>query len=159
MNFRLDLRSLARRRAAVAAALAAVIVVAATAWAQTRPYSNAGKAGAKGYDVVAYFTDGKATKGQPQFTTEHAGVRYQFASAANRDAFKGDPAKYAPQYGGYCAWGVAKGGLYDVDPEKAWSVVDGKLYLNYDASVKQTWSQDIPGNISKADANWPKLAK
>jgi YHS domain-containing protein len=148
-------RSLARflRAAVVAfAMLSSVSVHAAT-------FNSAGRLGAKGYDVVAYFTDGKAAKGDPKFTYEHGGAKWQFVSAQNRDAFKADPAKYAPQYAGYCAWGVAKGGLYDVDPEKAWSVVDGKLYLNYSASVKQTWSQDIQGNITKADANWPKLRK
>jgi YHS domain-containing protein len=127
--------------------------------AHAQSFNNDRGIGAKGYDVVAYFTAGEAAKGSPQFTYEHDGVTWRFASAENRDMFKADPAKYAPQYGGYCAYGVAVGGLYDVQPDKAWSVVDGKLYLNKDAGVKQTWLKDVPGNISSADANWPKIRK
>jgi YHS domain-containing protein len=138
-------------------AIAGLFMFALVAQAQT--YNNAGGLGAKGYDVVAYFTDGKPTRGNPQFTHEYGGVKWQFASAQHRDAFKADPAKYAPQYAGYCAYGVSVGGLYDVQPDNAWTVVDGKLYLNKDASVKQLWSKDIPGNIQKADAAWPKLRK
>ncbi|HEX2112854.1 MAG TPA: YHS domain-containing (seleno)protein [Alphaproteobacteria bacterium] len=138
------------------AALAGVFMIAA---AQAQSFNNDRGLGAKGYDVVAYFTDGKAVMGSPQFTHEHGGVNWQFASAEHRDMFKADPSKYVPQYGGYCAYGIAVGGLYDVQPDKAWSVVDGKLYLNKDPSVKQTWLKDVPGNISKAEANWPKIRK
>jgi hypothetical protein len=141
----------------VALTAAAVLLLSSAAWAQS--FNHASGLGAKGYDVVAYFTDGKPTKGSPQFTHEHGGVKWQFASAEHRDMFKADPAKYTPQYGGYCAYGVAVGGLYDVQPDTSWSVVDGKLYLNKDPGVKQTWSKDIPANISKADRNWPSLKK
>ena len=78
------------------------------------------------------------------------------SSAANRDRFAADPEKYAPQYGGYCAWAVAQGYTAKIDPE-AWRIVDGKLYLNYSKDVQTQWSEDIPGNITKGDANWPKL--
>ena len=138
------------------AALAGVFMIAA---AQAQGFNNDRGLGAKGYDVVAYFTDGKPVKGDPQFMLEHGGVKWQFASAEHRDLFKADPAKYAPQYGGYCAYGVAVGGLYDVRPDDSWSVVDGKLYLNKDPGVKQTWLKDVPGNISKAETNWPKIRK
>jgi YHS domain-containing protein len=138
-------------------ALAVVTLVSASAWAQS--FNQSSGLGAKGYDVVAYFTDGKPAKGSPEFTHEYGGVTWQFASAQHRDLFKADPAKYVPQYGGYCAYGVSVGGLYDVQPDNAWTVVDGKLYLNKDASVKRTWSKDIPGHISKADATWPTLNK
>jgi hypothetical protein len=127
--------------------------------AQAQTFNSAGGLGAKGYDVVAYFTDGKATKGSPQFTHEHGGVTWRFASTEHRDLFKADPARYAPQYAGYCAYGVAVGGLYDVEPDTSWTVADGKLYLNKNPGVKQTWLKDIPGYVSKADAAWPKLKK
>jgi hypothetical protein len=148
---------MARVLRAATLALAGLFVLAFAVHAQS--FNNSGGLGAKGYDVVAYFTDGKAVKGIPQFTHEHGGVKWQFASAENREMFRADPAKYAPQYGGYCAYGMALGGLYDVQPDKAWSVVDGKLYLNKDAGVKQTWLKDVPGNIGSADANWPKIRK
>lgn len=109
-----------------------------------------------GYDPVAYFTDGKPLKGRADLTLEHQGATWRFASEANRDAFRADPARYAPQYGGYCAWAVAEGYTAKGDPT-AWRIVDGKLYLNYDASVQRTWEKNIPGNITRANANWPKL--
>jgi YHS domain-containing protein len=139
-------------------ALAGLSMMASAAQAQM--FNNAGGLGARGYDVVSYFTDGKAMKGSPQFTHEHGGVKWQFASAEHRDMFKADPAKYAPQYAGYCAYGVAAAGqLYDVEPDNAWTVADGKLYLNKNASVKQTWVKDIPGYVAKADAIWPTIKK
>jgi len=108
-----------------------------------------------GYDVVAYFTEGKPVEGSEDFTVEYNGALWQFASAENREAFAADPAHYAPQYGGYCAWAVSQGYTARTDPE-AWSIVDDKLYLNYRPSVQQQWSQDIPGNIAAGDANWPE---
>lgn len=111
-----------------------------------------------GYDPVAYFTEGKPVKGREDIALEHEGVRWRFASEANRDAFKAEPAKFAPQYGGYCAWAVSRGYTAKGDPN-AWSVVGGKLYLNYDLSVRRDWQKDIPGNITKGDANWPKVLK
>ena len=109
-----------------------------------------------GYDAVAYFTEGKPVEGSDAFTVEYNGATFQFASAANRDAFAADPARYAPQYGGYCAWAVAQGYTAKGDPDQ-WKVVDGKLYLNYNADVKARWEQDIPGNLRSGDANWPKV--
>ena len=111
---------------------------------------------AGGYDPVAYFTQGKPVKGSSSYSTKWNGVNWRFASAENLAAFKADPKRYAPQYGGYCAWAVSQGYTAKGDPRQ-WTVVDGKLYLNYDAGVKQTWKQDIPGNIAKANANWPQV--
>ena len=111
---------------------------------------------AEGYDVVAYFTDGKATKGDKKIIHEWNGAKWRFASAANRDAFAANPEKYAPQYGGYCAYAVSQGYTASIDP-KAFSVVDGKLYLNYSPSVKQTWETNIPGYISEAEKFWPTI--
>jgi YHS domain-containing protein len=115
--------------------------------------------GAKGYDVVSYFTLGKPTAGSDRYTAEYGGVKWQFANAENRDAFKADPAKYAPQYGGFCSWGVSVGKLFDVDPVNGWQIVDGKLYLNFNADINTTFGKDAAGFIRKANNNWPSLNK
>jgi YHS domain-containing protein len=109
-----------------------------------------------GYDPVAYFTDGKPVEGSSDYEYEWKGATWRFASAANLAAFKMDPEKYAPQYGGYCAWAVSQGYTASADPD-VWRIVDGKLYLNYSKDIQQKWEKDIPGNISKADTNWPKV--
>ena len=113
----------------------------------------------KGYDPVAYFTDGKSAKGDAAFAYDWNGATWRFASAAHRDAFKADPEKYAPQFGGYCAWAVSQNYTANSDPENAWKIVNGKLYLNYNREIQQKWAEDIPGNIAKADGNWPALVK
>ncbi|HXV25697.1 MAG TPA: YHS domain-containing (seleno)protein [Alphaproteobacteria bacterium] len=115
--------------------------------------------GAKGYDVVAYFTDGKAVQGKQDIEAVYGGVTWKFASEEHRDLFKADPAKYAPQYGGFCAWGVAQGKLFDVDPVNGWKIVDNKLYMNFNDQILATWNKDIPGNLAKSEANWPDLNK
>lgn len=107
-----------------------------------------------GYDPVAYFEEGKPVKGSKDITLKHEGATWRFASAENRSTFEANPAKYAPQYGGYCAWAVSKGYTAKGDPQ-AWTIHDGKLYLNYDKNVRATWEKNIPGNVAKADANWP----
>lgn len=109
---------------------------------------------AGGYDVVAYFAEGAPRPGRADITMAHAGVDWRFASEASRALFQADPDRYAPRYGGYCAYAVANGGTGEGDP-KHWSVVDGKLYLNASQRVKGKWERDIPGYIRKADANWP----
>ncbi|HXV29971.1 MAG TPA: YHS domain-containing (seleno)protein [Sinorhizobium sp.] len=110
-----------------------------------------------GFDVVAYFTEGGPIQGDAQFAVVHEDATYRFASQENLDAFKADPARYAPVYGGYCAYGVSVGAKFDGDP-RYWKIVDGKLYLNLDAGIQQAWLKDVPGAIKKADANWRKLA-
>jgi YHS domain-containing protein len=112
----------------------------------------------RGYDAVAYFTERKPIKGSKDYVVEWNGARWYFASAKNRDRFKAEPEKYAPQYGGYCAWAVTNGYTASTDPE-AWRIVDGKLYLNYSLGVQEQWSEDIPGNIAKANKNWPGVLK
>ncbi len=109
-----------------------------------------------GYDAVAYFTQGEPAKGSNDFQTEYKGVAWKFASQENLDLFKADPEKYAPQYGGYCAYAVAQGTTASADPLQ-WKIVDEKLYLNYNADIRKRWEQDIPGYIVKANSNWPKL--
>jgi YHS domain-containing protein len=112
----------------------------------------------KGYDVVAYFTDGRAVEGLAHLELAFAGSRYRFASAANRERFAQDPTRYLPQYGGFCAYAVSRGYTADIDP-LAWKVVDGRLFLNYDQRAQRKWEQDVPGNIKKGDANWPALSQ
>ena len=109
-----------------------------------------------GYDPVAYFVDGKPVRGLPEFEHSWNGARYRFATAANRDRFATSPESCVPQYGGFCAWAVSRGYTADIDPA-AWSIVDGKLYLNYSIRVQRAWEGDAAGNIRKADANWPAL--
>jgi YHS domain-containing protein len=109
-----------------------------------------------GYDPVAYFTEGKPVKGKTDITAEYDSATYRFATAANLAMFQSDPGKYAPQYGGYCAYGTALGKKFDGDPN-VWKVVDGKLYLNVNPKVSKLWGKDIPGFIEKADANWPQI--
>ncbi len=112
----------------------------------------------KGYDPVAYFTDAKPVKGESEFAFEWMGATWRFASAAHRDSFQAAPEKYAPQYGGFCAWAVSQDYTAGIDPA-AWKIVNGKLYLNYSLEVQKKWEGDVPGNIAKADVNWPKLLK
>jgi YHS domain-containing protein len=110
----------------------------------------------QGYDPVSYF-DGAPLKGTAEYAAEWQGATWHFASAANRDAFTAEPEKYAPRYGGWCAYGAAKGYAAETDPETAWTLHDGKLYLNWDAAVKRDWSEDIPGYLAQSEANWPDI--
>ncbi len=136
--------------------LAAVLAFAVPVLAQkSEVYSSWVGAAIRGYDPVAFFTEGKPVEGSRQFTHQWKGATWRFASAQNRDAFAVAPDKFAPQYGGYCAYGVANGYTVSTVPE-AWSVVGGKLYLNYSLGVRADWLKDVPGYIRKADGNWPK---
>ncbi len=117
---------------------------------------TSGGAAVGGYDPVAYFKQGKAVKGSSKHATKYKGATYRFASAENLKAFKASPARYAPQFGGYCAWAVSQGYTAHGDP-RAWSVVGGKLYLNYNSSVRSKWKRNASSNIKKGRANWPKV--
>lgn len=108
-----------------------------------------------GYDAVSYFL-GEGVEGSKDFATEYQGAEYRFANAENLATFEADPAQYAPQYGGYCAWAVAQGQLAPGDPEFA-AVHDGKLYLNFNADVQQTWNGDRDGFIEAAEQQWPSV--
>jgi YHS domain-containing protein len=110
-----------------------------------------------GHDAVAYQTENRPVKGSAAFSATHDGATYHFASAANRDAFLAEPARFAPAYGGFCAMGAALGKKLDIDPTQ-FKVVDGRLYLNVNADVFKRWAQDIPTNIGNADQNWPGIA-
>ena len=140
-------------------ALIAVAVSVATTTADApKPAINKGSdsVAIKGYDTVAYIVSGRAIVGSPKFEYSWSDATWRFASKANRDRFARDPKRYAPQFGGYCAWAISRGYTADVDPE-AFQVVDGRVYLIYSKSVQMRWEQDIPGNIAKAQANWPAV--
>jgi YHS domain-containing protein len=110
----------------------------------------------KGYDTVAYFTAGKALKGNESFTFQWHDMTWYFLTKENRDLFATSPEKYAPQYDGYCAWAMTEARKALTDPE-VWTIVNGKLYLNCSRTAYEKWSRDIPGNIKKADTNWLKF--
>lgn len=109
-----------------------------------------------GYDPVAYFTEGKPVKGSAAHTATEGGAVYHFASAKNRALFVAHPTKYVPKYGGYCAYGMARGYKAPVDPA-AFTIVKGHLYMNYSPSVQRTWRKDIDGYVARADGNWPSV--
>ncbi len=118
--------------------------------------ANAGDLAIGGYCPVCYIAAGKAIKGDEKFTAEHGGKTYRFVSAETRDKFKAAPAQFLPQYDGYCAYGVANGKKVKIDPTQ-FTVVDGKVYLNYNKSISNKFNKDPKGFIAKADALWPKL--
>jgi YHS domain-containing protein len=110
----------------------------------------------QGYDPVAFFTDNKPVKGKPELSARYHGALYFFASKEHRDTFKADPAKYEPSFGGYCAYGVSRGKLVEIDVE-AFQIVDGRLLLQYSKDVREKFNQDSKGNLMKADSNWTGL--
>jgi YHS domain-containing protein len=143
------------------AALAALIVqsdiVRAQATGKPTVFADfRSKLALDGHDPVAYFKTGKPAKGAVGNSVSWNGATWHFASPENKAEFEADPKRFAPQYGGYCAWAVAEGYTAKGDPNH-WRIVDGKLYLNYNASVQKTWEKDIPGRIAKGDKNWPTV--
>ena len=145
-----------RRTAVVVTVVAALAGGAGAALALDPVFSTYLGGAIRGYDPVAYFTEGRPVKGRKAHRAEWMDATWSFASEENRKRFEADPEKYAPRYGGYCAWAVSRGYTASIDPD-AWSIVDGALYLNYSLGVRAQWSQDATGNIAKGDANWPKL--
>jgi YHS domain-containing protein len=135
--------------------LLALIFVPLAFATESRVFAT-GDGAIRGYDPVAYFTVGEPTRGSDQFTASWQGATFKFASAANLELFEAEPAAYAPQYGGYCAYAVAKGATAGTVPD-AWTIVEGKLYLNYSLAVQQRWRKDVPGHIRAADRNWPAV--
>ena len=140
--------------AAIAAAFAAVPALAAT----SAPPISADSAGmgAKGYDPVAFFTEGQPVKGSATHQIEWNGAQWRFASAESLARFKAAPERYAPQFGGYCAWAVSQHYLAPGDP-RYWKIVDGKLYLNANARAKELWEADQAAAIARGHANWPAV--
>jgi len=113
--------------------------------------------GAKGYDVVSYFTDGKPTVGSANHEAVYGGVTWRFANPKHLAMFEANPQKYAPQYGGFCSWGVANGKLFDVDPVNGWTIVNGKLYLNFNGDLNKTFTKDSAKLIPSAETHWKTL--
>ena len=139
-------------------------VVAGVALALVALSSNAGEfnesngVAIKGYDPVAFFKDSNPVRGKDDLRFEYKGSNFVFANAENRAAFATAPEKYAPQYGGYCAFGTARGYKADIDPS-TFTVIDGRLYLNYNAQVQREWSADTGRFIRQADERWPTVTK
>ncbi len=111
----------------------------------------------RGHDPVAYFDRNRPLRGLPEHSVVFRGSTFRFVSRANRDAFAADPTRYAPRYGGFCAYGVAHGYKAETDPA-AFSIVDGRLYLNYNGEVRELWQADIPGAVAAGDRNWPTVS-
>jgi len=140
--------------------LISILVIMASlspAFSQQEVYSKS-EAAIQGYDPVAYFRDQKPVKGGKQFTYAWKGATWKFSSARNMNDFKSNPEAFAPQYGGYCAYGVAEGHKAPTSPD-AWTIVDGKLYLNYDKGVKALWNKDQNRFIKMANENWETVKK
>jgi len=134
--------------------------LALPAFAQTKTLLNLDKTGVaiQGYDPVAFFTDNRPVKGKPEFPARHNGALYYFTSKEHRELFKSDPAKYEPQFGGYCAYGVSKGKLVEIDVD-AFQILNGRLLLQYSKGVRDDFNKDAKGNLAKAEANWPGLVE
>ena len=152
------------KKIALAAVLALAAVSVGTAPASAAPHVNTTTGmtlegvplALRGYDPVAYFTEGRPVLGNPSIVSKHDGAVYQFTSEANRRKFESEPSRFAPQYGGFCAYGVSVGAKF-LKNHELFKVVDGKLYLNLNRDIQQTWKKDIAGNISKADGNWREI--
>lgn len=139
-------------------ALAALALLAPSVQADQPPVFSTEDGAIRGYDPVAYFVSGQPVKGSPLHTFDYNGATFHFASTENLSMFRADPQRYAPQYGGYCAFAVSKGATAPIDP-RAWSIVGDKLYLNYSLDVRAMWRTDIPGHIEAADGNWPGVLR
>ncbi len=124
--------------------------------AQQSPVYETKKGAINGYDVVAYFTEGRAVEGKPELVYRYENADWHFSSNETLAAFKADPAKYLPQYGGYCAFGCSRGYKAPTEAD-AFTIVAGKLYLNYNKEVRTEWNKDRDALIKKADANWPSV--
>ncbi len=143
---------------AIVAATGLAVAAPQAAFAEKDPYYTGvfSDTAVGGYDAVSFFAESGPVKGDKKISTEYKGAEFRFASQENLDKFLENPEAYAPQYGGYCAWAVSQGYTAKGDP-KHWKVVDGKLYLNYNAKVQKDWEEDIPGFIDSADKEWPNV--
>lgn len=146
-------------RIAPGAALALICLAALPALAM-EPVNKTPQSGIaiRGYDTVAYFTQGEAVKGKRRYSHEWQGARWLFSNAENRDAFAAEPARFAPQFGGHCAWWMTQGKANRIDPE-AFTLHEGRLYLFYSKAYKEIYDGDLPGHIARAEQNWPHVVK
>jgi hypothetical protein len=136
------------------ALIAAGLVAGAAAYQKSQVNVSRGDLALQGYDAVAYWTSGQATLGNPSFEHRWNNAVWRFSTAENREQFTRVPARYAPEFGGYCSYAVSRGYTANIDPN-AWRIVDGRLYLNYSKRVQKLWEEDVPGNIAKGRQNWP----
>lgn len=153
-------RGLFRRTAALAFASAAIVAILASLpvlAGNTKFMTDAAGIAIGGYDPVAYFTDTEARQGKAEFSARWEGAEWRFTSDAHRALFLAEPERYAPRYGGWCAYGVTKGVAAEADPVGGWAIYDGRLYLTYDAGTRARWSQEIAANLAAADARWPAI--
>ncbi len=134
----------------------ALLLLPRVASAATPPIYAENGIAIDGTDPTGYFTDGAPVTGDPEIALDWNGATWRFASAEARAMFEADPGRYAPRFGGYCAWAVAEGYTASTTPE-AWKIVDDRLYLNFSRRIQRRWEQDIPGNILRAEANWPAV--
>ncbi len=134
--------------------IGAAMLISLPALAAKEPVFSTGDGAIRGYDPVAYFSESRPVKGRSDITHSWNGATWHFSSEQNRTTFVSAPDKYAPAYGGYCAYAVANGYTATTDPD-AWSIVNGRLYLNYSQGVKKRWEKNISGYIKSGDANWP----
>lgn len=134
----------------------ALLLLPRVAFAATPPIYAENGIAIDGTDPTGYFTDGAPVAGDPEIALDWNGATWRFASADARAMFEADPGRYAPRFGGYCAWAVAEGYTASTTPE-AWKIVDDRLYLNFSRRIQRRWEQDIPGNILRAEANWPAV--
>jgi YHS domain-containing protein len=130
-----------------------VSLTACTSKSNTAQIFSTDEGAIQGYDPVAYFTQSQPVKGSKGFSFTHADQAWYFASAENLEVFKSNPEKYAPQFGGYCAYGMSRGYKAKTEPD-AWTIVDGKLYLNYNTDVRNIWNEKQSELIEKAKTNW-----
>jgi len=140
--------------------VALVLFAALSGFAVAKELNNLDRNGVaiQGYDPVAFFTDNRPVKGSSQFQSGYQGAKYYFASAEHKAAFDREPAKYAPQFGGYCAYGASQGHPAPVKIE-AWQIVNGRLLMQYDLDIKDKFNKDQQGNLHKADQNWPGVVE
>ena len=141
--------------------LAALVILAAfSAIASAKELLNldGNRVAIQGYDPVAFFTDNRPVKGEAQFQSDYQGAKYYFASADHKAAFDKEPAKYEPQFGGYCAYGTSRGKTVPIKIE-AWQILNGRLLMQYDLDVKSEFNKDPQGTLKKADQNWPGLVE
>lgn len=148
------------RRTALALAAMGIggLILPGAAARAAEVFTNVWGLAIRGTDPVAYFTEGRPVAGRAEHSLEWRGATWRFASAEHRALFAAEPERYAPQYGGYCAWAVAQGYTASIDPE-AWDIVDGRLFLNYSKDVQRQWREGRDGFIPAADGHWPDLAR
>ncbi len=151
-SIRLDRRSLAALLAGLAISTGGPAQAASSAI-----FTPSSGLALDGYDTVAFFTQGRPVRGEARFETAWQGARWRFSTQDHLNQFLAEPARFAPQYGGYCAWAVGAQNALAPGDARYWRIVDGKLYVNYDAGVQRQWVRDIPGFILAADRNWPAI--